>query len=36
METDDAGLRLVKRIREELKNQLVRIVLRTGQPGQAP
>ncbi|MCH8619223.1 DUF3369 domain-containing protein [Undibacterium sp. TS12] len=36
METEDAGLRLVKRIREELNNQLVRIVLRTGQPGQAP
>lgn len=36
METDDAGLRLVGRIRGELGNQLVRIVLRTGQPGQAP
>lgn len=36
METDDAGLRLARRIREELKNHLVRIVLRTGQPGQAP
>jgi response regulator RpfG family c-di-GMP phosphodiesterase len=36
METDDAGLKLVGRIREELNNQLVRIVLRTGQPGQAP
>jgi response regulator RpfG family c-di-GMP phosphodiesterase len=36
METDDAGLRLVGRIRDELDNQLVRIVLRTGQPGQAP
>ena len=36
METDDAGLILAGRIREELKNQLVRIVLRTGQPGQAP
>ncbi|UTW09069.1 DUF3369 domain-containing protein [Pseudomonas benzenivorans] len=36
METDDAGLRLVRRVREELDNQLVRIVLRTGQPGQAP
>ena len=34
METDDAGLRLAKRIREELHNDLVRIVLRTGQPGQ--
>jgi signal transduction histidine kinase len=36
METDDAGLVLTRRIREELKNQLVRIVLRTGQSGQAP
>jgi response regulator RpfG family c-di-GMP phosphodiesterase len=36
METDDAGLRLVQRVREELDNLLVRIVLRTGQPGQAP
>lgn len=36
METDDAGLRLVKRVREELGNELARIVLRTGQPGQAP
>ncbi len=36
METDDAGLRLVHRIRQELGNALIRIVLRTGQPGQAP
>lgn len=36
METDDAGLRLARRIRGELGNTLVRIVLRTGQPGQAP
>lgn len=36
METEDAGLRLVERIRGELNNQMVRIVLRTGQPGQAP
>ena len=36
METDDAGLRLAARVRAELDNQLVRIVLRTGQPGQAP
>lgn len=35
METPDAGLRLARQIREELHNQLVRIVLRTGQPGQA-
>jgi response regulator RpfG family c-di-GMP phosphodiesterase len=36
MENDEAGLQLAKRIRGELNNQLVRIVLRTGQPGQAP
>ncbi|WP_169741289.1 ATP-binding protein [Andreprevotia chitinilytica] len=35
METEDAGLRLVERIRRELGNQLIRIVLRTGQPGVA-
>lgn len=36
METDDAGLRLVHHIREVLGNRQVRIILRTGQPGQAP
>ena len=36
MESDQAGLDLVRFIREELKNLQVRIVLRTGQPGQAP
>lgn len=36
METDDAGLRLVRRIREEMHIGTTRIVLRTGQPGQAP
>ena len=36
MESDDAGLVLVRYIREQLQNQLVRIILRTGQPGQAP
>ncbi|MBE9225096.1 response regulator [Phormidium sp. LEGE 05292] len=36
METDDAGLEFVKYVREELGNQLVRIILRTGQPGQVP
>jgi response regulator RpfG family c-di-GMP phosphodiesterase len=36
MEEEDSGLKLVKYIREELKNDLVRIILRTGQPGQAP
>ncbi len=36
MEADDAGLRLVREIREQLGNKRLRIVLRTGQPGQAP
>ena len=36
METDDAGLCLAKWMRDELKNKFTRIVLRTGQPGQAP
>lgn len=36
MESDQAGLELVDYIRNELNNQLVRIILRTGQPGQAP
>ena len=36
METDDAGLRLAAEIREKLDNSLVRIVLRTGQPGHVP
>ena len=36
METDSAGLDACRAIRDELNNHLVRIVLRTGQPGQAP
>ncbi|MBM0744022.1 MarR family transcriptional regulator [Phormidium sp. CLA17] len=36
METEDAGLQIIQYIREELGNSLVRIILRTGQPGQAP
>lgn len=36
MEKENSGLETVKWIREELKNSFVRIVLRTGQPGQAP
>jgi len=36
MESDTAGLDLVGRIRRELGNETVRIILRTGQPGQAP
>jgi len=33
METDAAGLEAVKYIREVLNNKLVRIIVRTGQPG---
>ncbi|MBE9129678.1 PAS domain S-box protein, partial [Coleofasciculus sp. LEGE 07081] len=36
LETNDAGLSVVKYIREVLKNKSVRIILRTGQPGEAP
>src|SRR5215472_13334132 len=36
METDNAGLDLVRYIRNTLKNEIMRIILRTGQPGQAP
>ena len=36
MESDDAGLQLVKYIREELNNLMIRLVIRTGQPGVAP
>lgn len=36
METDHAGLEVADYIRNTLDNQFLRIVLRTGQPGQAP
>src|SRR4051812_13265654 len=36
METEDAGLRLVRHIRSERRIADTRIVLRTGQPGYAP
>lgn len=36
METRDAGLRVIEHVRNELGNHLVRIILRTGQPGEAP
>jgi response regulator RpfG family c-di-GMP phosphodiesterase len=36
METDDAGLQLIQTVRDEYHNKTTRIVLRTGQPGQAP
>lgn len=36
METNQAGLTLVQYLREELNNKRTRIILRTGQPGEAP
>lgn len=36
MEHDHAGLELVKYIRDELKNEEIQLILRTGQPGFAP
>lgn len=36
METDQAGLELVKWIREELHDQRIRLILRTGQAGNMP
>jgi len=36
METEEAGLDVVRFIREKLNNSMTRIILRTGQPGQAP
>jgi putative nucleotidyltransferase with HDIG domain len=36
MESERAGLDLVRTVREKIGNHFVRIVLRTGQPGRAP
>ncbi len=36
MEEDDSGLKVVEYVRDELENNLTRIILRTGQPGMAP
>jgi EAL domain-containing protein (putative c-di-GMP-specific phosphodiesterase class I) len=36
METDDAGLRLVTHVREQMGNTDLQIIVRTGQPGMAP
>ncbi|RKZ87879.1 MAG: hypothetical protein DRR19_13140 [Candidatus Parabeggiatoa sp. nov. 1] len=36
METDEAGLQLVDFIRNQLKYSLIRLIIRTGQPGMAP
>jgi response regulator RpfG family c-di-GMP phosphodiesterase len=36
MEREDSGLMLIRHIRDELQDKKIRIILRTGQPGQAP
>lgn len=36
MESKDAGLEVARFIREEMDNTKIRIILRTGQPGEAP
>ena len=36
METSTAGLEMARWIREDLGNNFIRIILRTGQPGEAP
>jgi response regulator RpfG family c-di-GMP phosphodiesterase len=36
MEKEDSGLEVARWMRQDLDNQFTRIVLRTGQPGQAP
>jgi response regulator RpfG family c-di-GMP phosphodiesterase len=36
MESDDAGLKLVDFIRNQLANRIIRLIIRTGQPGVAP
>ncbi len=36
METDEAGLDLIRWIREDNRNHQTRLIIRTGQPGQAP
>ncbi len=36
METNHAGLELIQYIRDEIENHDIRLILRTGQPGEAP
>jgi len=36
MESDHAGLEVARMVREDLGNAMIRIILRTGRPGQAP
>ena len=36
METNHAGLELIQYISDEIENHHIRLILRTGQPGEAP
>lgn len=36
MDSNDSGLKIIDYIRNELNNNLIRIIIRTGQPGYAP
>ena len=36
METSDAGLRVIEQVRNVMGNRSIQIVVRTGQPGEAP
>ncbi len=36
METSDAGFRVIKQVRKVMGNRSIQIVVRTGQPGEAP
>ena len=36
MEEDDSGFQLIRHIREDRANKIIRLIIRTGQPGKAP
>ena len=36
METSDAGFRVIRQVRDVMGNHSIQIVVRTGQPGEAP
>ncbi len=36
MEEEDTGFKLIRHIREERRNTIIRLIIRTGQPGKAP
>ena len=36
MDSNDSGFKIIDYIRNELENKLIRIIIRTGQPGYAP